>query len=220
MWGIGRTRERRRLAERERILALATDFPRLWNDPATPDRERKRMVRLLLEDVTLTRGEQIALGVRLRGGATRELTLAPEPRACERYRTPAALITEIDELLDSHTDGAVARLLNQRGRRPRKGGTFTAQRVQRVRRTYKLRTRYQRLCARGLLTLAEMAERLEVATGTVKAWRDKGRLTAHVCNGKGECLYEWPDDPPRSQRPAKRNAADPADRAQEVQYEV
>ena len=215
-------RERRRLAERERerILALATDFPRLWNDPATPDRERKRMARLLLEDVTLTRGEQIALGVRLRGGATRELTLEPEPRACERYRTPAALIAEIDELLDSHTDGAVARLLIQRGRRPRKGGTFTAQRVQRVRRTYKLRTRYQRLRARGLLTLAEMAERLEVATGTVKAWRDKGRLTAHVCNGKGECLYEWPDDPPRSQRPAKRNAADPADRAQEVQYEV
>ena len=215
-------RDRRRLAERERerILALATDFPRLWNDPATPDRERKRMARLLLEDVTLTRGEETVLGVRLRGGATRELTLEPEPRAWERYRTPAALIAEIDELLDSHTDGAVARLLNERGRRPRKGGTFTAKRVQRVRRTYKLRTRYERLRKRGLLGLAEMAGRLRVSTGTVKAWRDKGRLTAHVFNDRGECLYEWPEDPPRSQRRAKRDAANPADRAQEVQYEV
>ena len=215
-------RDRRRLAERERerILALATDFPRLWNDPATPDRERKRMARLLLEDVTLTRGEAIALGVRLRGGATRELTVEPEPRVWERDRTPAALIAEIDELLDSHTDGAVARLLNERGRRPRKGGTFTARRVQRVRRTYKLRTRYERLRKRGLLRLAEMAERLRVSTGTVRAWRDKGRLTAHVFNGRGECLYEWPEDPPRSQRRAKRDAANPADRAQEVQYEV
>jgi hypothetical protein len=40
---------------RARILALATDFPRLWHDPQTPDRERKRMVRLLLEDVTLVK---------------------------------------------------------------------------------------------------------------------------------------------------------------------
>ena len=215
-------RDRRRLAERERerILALATDFPRLWNDPATPDRERKRMARLLLEDVTLTRGKEIALGVRLRGGATRELTLKPEPPACEQTRTPAALIAEIDELLDSHTDGAVARLLREHGRRPPKGGTFTAQRVQRVRRTYKLRPRFERLRERGLLTLTEMAQRLRVTTGTVKAWRDKGRLTAHLFNDRGECLYEWPDDPPRSQRRAKRDAAEPADRAQEVQYEV
>ena len=215
-------RDRRRLAERERerILALATDFPRLWNDPATPDRERKRMARLLLADVTLTRGQEIALGVRLRGGATRELTLEPEPRAWERYRTPAALIAEIDELLDGHTDASVARVLNERGRRPRKGGVFSGRRVQRIRRTYALKSLAEHLRARGLLTLAEMAERLEVTTETVKAWRDKGRLTAHVCNDRGECLYEWPDDPPRSQRRARRNAAEPADRAQEVQYEV
>jgi DNA invertase Pin-like site-specific DNA recombinase len=36
---------------RSRILALTTDFPKLWNDPKTPDRERKQMVRLLIEDV-------------------------------------------------------------------------------------------------------------------------------------------------------------------------
>ena len=41
--------------QRRRILALASDFPRLWNDPATPQRERKRMARLLIEDVTLTK---------------------------------------------------------------------------------------------------------------------------------------------------------------------
>src|ERR1700730_10711925 len=34
----------------------------------TPDRERKRVVRLLLEDVTLVRGEQITLHLRFRGG--------------------------------------------------------------------------------------------------------------------------------------------------------
>jgi hypothetical protein len=46
--------------ERSRILALATDFPKVWNDPNTPQRERKRMVRLLLEDVTLIKGSVVA----------------------------------------------------------------------------------------------------------------------------------------------------------------
>ncbi len=49
-------------ARRQHILSLATDFPRLWNDPATPDRERKRMARLLTDDVTITRDAEIALG--------------------------------------------------------------------------------------------------------------------------------------------------------------
>ncbi len=39
-----RTSETAALSEKQRadVLALATDFPRLWNDPATPNRDRKR----------------------------------------------------------------------------------------------------------------------------------------------------------------------------------
>jgi len=39
--------------QRQRITALAADFPALWHNPATPMRERKRMVRLLVTDATL-----------------------------------------------------------------------------------------------------------------------------------------------------------------------
>ena len=46
---------------RARILALAQDFPRVWNDPRTEARERKRMLALLIEDVTLVKGDEIAL---------------------------------------------------------------------------------------------------------------------------------------------------------------
>ncbi|HEX6176304.1 MAG TPA: recombinase family protein, partial [Candidatus Binatia bacterium] len=58
-------------AQRTRIAALASDFPRLWQDPKTPDRERKRMVRLLLEDVTLLKGEQVHVHIRFKGGVLR-----------------------------------------------------------------------------------------------------------------------------------------------------
>ena len=65
-------------AQREAILSLATDFPRLWQDPGTPDRERKRMVRLLIEDVTLLRAEAIT--------AQSASRVASAARWCSRYR--------------------------------------------------------------------------------------------------------------------------------------
>jgi hypothetical protein len=75
-----RQRENDRLSlsdeHRARIGALATEFPRLWQDPNTPDRERKRMVRLLIEDVTLIKQGAITLHVRFKGGATQTISSA------------------------------------------------------------------------------------------------------------------------------------------------
>ena len=45
--------------QRAQILALAKDFPNLWNDPRIPSRERKRMVRLLVEDVTFAKTTEL-----------------------------------------------------------------------------------------------------------------------------------------------------------------
>jgi len=65
-----KTNDRRILGEQQRakIAALATDFPRLWNDPATPDRERKRMARLIIEDVTADRTTYRAFGLETQVG--------------------------------------------------------------------------------------------------------------------------------------------------------
>ena len=71
------------------------------------------MARLLIEDVTITRNDDIALGIRLRGGATRELRLAPELPAWQRYRTPDRVVARIDRLLERHTDAEIAALLNE-----------------------------------------------------------------------------------------------------------
>ena len=68
-------------AQRASILALAQDFPRLWNDPQTPDRERKRMARLLLADVTLLKADAITAQVRFHGGVTHTLNPRKEDLA-------------------------------------------------------------------------------------------------------------------------------------------
>ena len=96
-------------AQQQQLLALAVDFPRLWNDPQTPQRERKRMVRLLIEDVTLTKADEVAVGIRFRGGATQRLTLPLAPPAWQRRQTAAQVIAEIDTLLDHYTDARICR---------------------------------------------------------------------------------------------------------------
>ena len=136
--------------QRRRILGLASDFPRLWNDPATPHRERKRMARLLIEDVTVTKATR-SLGVRLRGGATRQLTWVPHPHMSEVYRTSEKVIAEVDRLLNDHTDGETAEILNERGHRSGFGHAFTPNLVMMVRRNHALKSCYQRLRDRGLL---------------------------------------------------------------------
>jgi len=178
--------------KRAQILALATDFPRLWQDPATPQRERKRMLRLLIEDVTLLRGEGIVAHVRFTGGATRTITLPLPLSGWQLRQTPAEVVKEIDRLLDDHTDGQVVEILNAHGYRPGLAGRFNRFIIGDIRHAYGLKDRYTRLRRRGMLTLEEMAAELGVCTTTVKSWRRAGLLRSIVYSDKGERLYEAP----------------------------
>jgi hypothetical protein len=114
---------------RERILALAQDFPRVWNDPHIEPRERKRMLALLIEDVTLLKGDPISVHVRFRGGQTTSLTvLGPKPIALIRKFTPE-LIAELDQLLDTYTDQEIADRFNVRGHRNWRQQPFTGKKI-------------------------------------------------------------------------------------------
>lgn len=172
--------------QRQEILALATDFPRLWHDPATPDRERKRMVRLLLEDVTLLKGDEITARVRFKGGATRALTL-PLPRG---HETNPAVLRQIDTLLEQHTDAQIAFILNQRGVESSGGQPFNRHHIRDLRQSRDLQDRFTRLRTAGFLTLDEIAANLDVCTDTVKKWRRGGLLRAQPYNDKNQYLYE------------------------------
>lgn len=74
---------------RARVMALTTDFPAVWRAPQTTDRDRKRMLRLLLEDVTLLKTpQQMTLQVRFRGGSTKTLTLLAPQASWQSWTTP------------------------------------------------------------------------------------------------------------------------------------
>ena len=205
-------------AQQARITQLATDLPAIWNDPATPARERKRIARLLLTDVTVTRTrDTITAHVRLPGGQHHTLTTPVPPTAAQMRKTPAEAVAAIDELLSTHTHTEIAGILNTRGVTSGEGHPFHRLMVRNIRDEYHLRSREQRLRDAGLLTLAEAADRLGVSTRTIKIWHHAGLITGHPYNDKGQCLYPppGPNPPARAQgrKLSKRAAllAAPAD---------
>ena len=179
-------------AQRNRIAALANDFPHLWQDPRTPDRERKRMMRLLLEDVTLIKRDEILVHVRFKGGAARTISL-PLPLSAPKLRkTDDAVVQEIDRLLDHHTNREIAAILNKKGMRSGEGRPFHRGIIVRLRSAYHLKDRFTRLRAIGMLTEQEIAELTGIAVASVKEWRYRGLLRAHRYNDRGDCLFEIP----------------------------
>lgn len=222
--------QRRREAQREaldderraRILSLATNVPELWRDPKTPTRERKRMVRLLVEDVTLRKGEDLSVQVRFRGGATRSLTL-PRPRsAWELRQTSTEVVAEIDRLLERHGDTEIASILNAKGMRSGEGRAFHRAIVCRLRHHYELKSRYERLREAGMLTSDEIARELNVTAATINVWRRSGLLRAVRYDDRNRYLYEHPgaDRPVKWKQKNHPRAELIPQRSNEVQYDV
>jgi DNA invertase Pin-like site-specific DNA recombinase len=184
--------------ERQQILDLATDFPAVWRAADTPPRERKRLLGLVIEDVTLLKQRQITAAVRFRGGATTTVTL-PRPLTAQQMRaTHADVRDEIDRLLDEYSDAQVAHLLNERGLRTGAGDTFDPASVQWVRFSAKLKSLKERLLEAGMLTRRQVCAILGISRTELGRWRQQGRIKARICNDVGEWLYWLPEQTPPS----------------------
>ena len=178
--------------QKSQILSLATDFPRLWRDPKVPDRERKRMVRLLLEDVTLKRDTGISVHIRFKGGVVKSLCLPAPMNWCQMRKTSDEVVSQIDQLLNQYTNAEIARILNEHGKVSGTGKPFNAHIIGNIRRAYGLKTRFERLRASGLLTLGELSKRTKLCEKTLKSWASKNIITGYKYNDKNERLYERP----------------------------
>jgi hypothetical protein len=148
------------------------------------------MVRLLIEDVTIRKGEQVQLDVRFRGGRSKALMLPRPLSFCESHKQNPAMVAELDRLLDDHNYADVARILNENGFKTGDGLPLTSPAVGYIRTAYGLKSRFDRLRERGMLTLFEIAKRCGVSTNTISDWRRKGRIGAHPVNDRNQFLFE------------------------------
>lgn len=93
------------------ILKIATDFPALWRNPAVSDKDRKRIVHLIIEDVTLLKEKEIIVNIRFKGGANRTIILSKPLCSWEQWKTDTEVIQEIDRLLEHHPDCEVVDII-------------------------------------------------------------------------------------------------------------
>jgi hypothetical protein len=166
------------------IRRIATDLPSLWSHPATSMQDKKRLVRLLIEDGTLQRHQDpVELCMRLKAGALRERTVRLSGAGNKPTVLDPAIITQIDALTERHTAGEVAAKLNPAGVPPPTRGDFDTNAVVYLLQRFQLPSRYHRLRSKGYMPQEDIAETFGVNVQTVQRWRKKGRMHAEYDNG-------------------------------------
>ncbi|MFY9973209.1 MAG: recombinase family protein [Chromatiaceae bacterium] len=164
--------------QKERVLALARDVPRLWHAPTTAAKDRKRMLRLLIKDITVEKlaPKQLMLHIRWQGGACSDAPVKLPPNMPDRIRYPVELVARIRTLAETLTDAQIAEQLNQAGQVSPKGKAFTASMIQWVR--YKHCIKGPQRKHPDELTVEQVMEHFNVSRHVVYYWIDRGHVQA------------------------------------------
>ena len=190
--------------DRDRVHALASDLPRVWNDPRTPARDRKRMLRLLIEDVTLVKNQKIHIHIRWKAGATTSMEQSLPLSAPDLVRTPADIVELVRVLATEQTDAQIARTLNARCLRTGRKHSFTRLIVRHIRNAYDIPSYVQHLRSNGWLTVPEVAAQMGVHSSTAKRFAVEGVLRAVRADDTGRVLFEPVVGPLPQAQPGKR----------------
>jgi DNA invertase Pin-like site-specific DNA recombinase len=165
--------------EKNKIRSLGSDLNKVWMAPTTTDRDRKELLRTLMEEVIVTvdRPERRAhLTLRWRGGTLIELDLSL-PRSQPRgIRTEEDTISLLRRLAAHYSDDVIAGILNRQGRKTATGERFTANQVGSLRR-YRNIPRFQPAAEPPigeLATIRKAAEILGINTSTIHRWLNDG----------------------------------------------
>jgi DNA invertase Pin-like site-specific DNA recombinase len=166
------------LPERDRLLAIATDLPRLWDAPSTSARDRKRLLRSLIADITLLPGqdaEHARIGIRWHTGASEELAIA----RIGPGRTPAEAMAIIRAKAATTTDAELAAELNAAGLITGRGHRFDAAAIHRARNANGIRAPWSAGACDGAITIPQLRKKLGISKSTALDWVHTGKLAAH-----------------------------------------
>jgi hypothetical protein len=169
--------------QRAKVLALAMDLPRLWHAPTTPAKDRKRMLRLLIKDITVekaTNPKRLLVHIRWQGGACSDICVQLPPTIADRLRYSAAIVEHVRHLAQSLSDSEIADRLNQEEYVSALGKRFTGSMIQWIR--YRYQIAKARLARPEELTVQQVAERFRVSPNVVYYWIDRGVIQARRLN--------------------------------------
>ena len=179
--------------ERQKVRELAEDLRSIWSAPTTTNRDRKQLLRCLIEEVQLrTEPEQHTVKIVWKGGASSERMLARK-RGCCTHATDEDTIELIRKLAAELDDRQIAIVLNKQGRRTGLGNPFTKPRVASLRVKHRIPARPPRRAAdplTGPFTADEAADQLGVSACTIHRWLHDGLLPGtQLTPGAPWCIH-------------------------------
>src|SRR5258707_3121970 len=168
--------------QKAKVLALARDLPRLWRAPTTEAKDRKRMLRLLIKDITVEKcnQKQLAVHIRWQGGACSDLCVQIPPNRADCVRYPAAVVDHVRDLAQSLPNAEIAVQLNRAGLLSALGKPFTASMIQWIR--YRYQIPQVTLARPEEFTVGQMARRFGVSPNVVYYWIDQSVVRARRLN--------------------------------------
>lgn len=166
------------IALQKSLLAeLTKDFSRLWNAPSTKAKDRKRIIRLLIKDITITREHRtLHLQIRWQGGATEHMECMVQPKAHEVWQHSPETIETVRKLSLKMDDQQIAETLNQKGLKTNKGNPFTVASIKWIR--YKFKIPAPSFKRSAECTVQEIANEFGVSIHVVYYWIDRGIVKA------------------------------------------
>ena len=166
-------------AQLQAIQGLGSDIRQVWSAPTTTDRDRKELLRTLLEEVILNlkRAEGRAhLTLRWRGGAFTALDVPVSKFKPMGPRTDEDTISLLPRLATLYPDEVIAGIFNRQGRKTATGERFTANQVGSLRR-YRGIPRFQPPATPPngeLVTIRKAARILGMNTSSIHRWLADG----------------------------------------------
>lgn len=168
--------------DRSAIRALGGDLRKVWSAATTTDRDRKELLRSVLEEVIITVDrvkQQAHLALRWHGGAIHEHHVDLRRVVQAPNRTAEETVDLVRRLAVHYPDDIIAGILNRQGRATATGLRFTANRVCSLRTHWEIPRCERSESAKGeLVTVPKAAELLGIAASTVHRWINDGFIAA------------------------------------------
>jgi DNA invertase Pin-like site-specific DNA recombinase len=171
------------LEQKARIKSLAQNLPRLWRAGTTQAKDRKRILRLLIKDITIEKlpePKRLVLHLRWQGGACEDIPITLPPKIAEQIRYPKKIIDKVTELAKEHTDDQIATAFNRQGLLGAKGKAFTVSMIRWIR--YRHAIPGPNLKRSQELTVKQVAKKFAVSAHVVYYWIERKVINARRIN--------------------------------------
>jgi len=177
----------------EKLLSIPERFQKAWHDNKTGMSDKKRIVRCLIEDITLNMiGDEILIGIRFKGGLTESIKIQRPLMKYKTWTTDPRIVDYIREASKTNTVDEIVKYLNDIGEKSGKGLPFTSTIVRNILYQYDIPSLKEHLKSIGFLSTAEKAKQLGISSNVLFKRRAAGRYTGFYVktSGDGDYMYE------------------------------